>query len=141
MTKPNYQQANKRYHRLFGPAMLAYSICIVGGVFGVHATGPNNLIVRTLAGLAAAIPLIIAIWALLRFVRETDEFNRQMNLQALAFAGGVTASLAALVGFLQMYEVVPLFPAFWFVVFYFPAYGFGHLLTGKGATQCGPDEG
>lgn len=141
MAKPNFKQANQRYKALFLPAMLAYSVSIVGGVFWVQASAPDNFIVRIIAGLAAAIPLVVAIWALMRFVRETDEYNRQLNLEALAFAGGVTASLAALIGFLQMYDVVPMFPAFWFVILYFPAYGFGHLITGKSATQCGPDEG
>ncbi len=139
MTKPNFKQANQRYKALFLPAMLLYCTSIVGGVFWVHATGPDNLPVRIASGLGAGIPLVVAIWALMRFVRETDEYSRQMSLQALAFAGGVTASLAALVGFLQMYHVVPMFPAFWFVIIYFPAFGFGHVLTGKGVTQCGPE--
>jgi hypothetical protein len=141
MTKTTYQQANKRYRALFSPAMLFYAIALLGGQFWLNDSGPNNLVVRTLAGLATGIPLIVAIWALLRFVRETDEFNRQMNLQALAIAGGVTASLAAAIGFLQMYDVVRMFPAYWFVVVYFLAYGAGNMLKGKGVTQCGPDEG
>jgi hypothetical protein len=140
MTKPSFKQANKRYHRLFTPAMIAYAIFVTGGVFWVHFTGPNNPIIRTLAGLGAGIPLVVAIWALMRFVRETDEFNRQMNLIALAFAGGVTASLAALIGFLQMYDVVPMFPAFWFVIIYFPAYGIGNFVASKGVTQFGVDQ-
>jgi MFS family permease len=141
MTKPNFKQANKRYHRLFTPAMIAYGICVTGGIFLVHFTGPDNLFIRILAGLGAGIPLVVAIWALMRFVRETDEFNRQMNLSALAFAGGVTAGFAALVGFLQMYDVVPKFPAFWFTIIYFSTYRLGQAFANKGATQCGTDEG
>jgi hypothetical protein len=140
MTKTTYKEANNRYRLIFSPAMLAYAIAIIGGeLFDVN--GAVNPVVRTVAGLAAAIPLVIAIWALLRFVRETDDFNRQMNLQSLAFAGGVTASLAALIGFLQMYDVVPIFPAFWFVVIYFATYGLSQALRVKNETQCGPDEG
>jgi hypothetical protein len=141
MTKTTYRQANRRYHKLFFPAMILYAVTLVGGRLWVGSSGVDNLAVRTVAGLAAGIPLMIAIWALLRFVRETDEFNRQINQQSLAFAGGVTAGLAALIGFLQMYDVVVLFPAFWFVVVYFVAYGLGQAFGRKAAIQCGPDEG
>jgi hypothetical protein len=145
MTKPihqqSFKQANKRYRWLFVPAMLIYGVGLIAGSYWVDASGQDSSGIRIIAGLMAGVPITIAIWALFRFVRETDEFNRQMNLRALAFAGGLTASIAAIIGFLQIYEVVPLFPAFWFIVIYFPAMGFGHILNRKIGTQCGPDEG
>jgi hypothetical protein len=141
MSKISFKQANRRYHNLFIPAMLLYGVGIIAGNYWVQSSGGENATVRTFAGLAAGIPMAIAIWALWRFALETDEFNRQLNLQALAFAGVLTASLAALVGFVQMYGVLPVFPAYWFVVVFFPAYGLGHMIVGKSATQCGPDKG
>jgi hypothetical protein len=140
MTKPNFKQANKRYHWLFVPAMLLYGVGLMAGNYWVQSSEPTDTTVRTLAGLAAGIPMTIAIVDLWRFARETDEFNRQMNLQALAFAGVVTASLAALAGFVQMYGALPMFPAYWFVVVFFGSYGLGHLFVGKGSDQCGFDE-
>jgi uncharacterized membrane protein len=136
MTKVSYQQANRRYLRLFVPAMALYAVAVIGGVFLVSAM--DNQVSRVVAGLAAGLPLVVATIALLRFARETDDFNRQANFEAMGYAGAMTASAAALVGFLQMYDVLPLFPAFWFVVFYFPAYGFSFYLTGK-AGGCAPD--
>jgi hypothetical protein len=141
MTKTTYQQANRRYQWLFVPAMILYGVGIFAGNHWVQSSNAGDVTVRALAGLAAGIPITIAIWALWRFARETDEYNRQVNLQSMAFAGVVTASLAALVGFLQMYGALPMFPAYWFVVVYFPAYGFGLMFARKGTTQCGPDEG
>jgi hypothetical protein len=139
--KTSFKQANKRYRWLFIPAMLLYGVGLIAGSYWVDASGPDDKFTRIVAGLMAGVPITVAIWALFRFVRETDEFNRQMNLQALAFAGGITASLAAIVGFLQIYEVVPIFPAFWFIVIYFPAMGLGHMFNRNVGTQCGPDEG
>jgi hypothetical protein len=139
MTKTTYKQANKRYQWLFVPAMLLYGLGIWAGNQWVQSSKVGDVTVATLAGLAAGIPMTIAIWALWRFARETDEYNRQINLQSMAFAGGITASLAALVGFLQMYGALPMFPAYWFVVIYFPAFGLGHMFAGKGATACNED--
>jgi fucose 4-O-acetylase-like acetyltransferase len=139
MTKPNFKQANKRYQWLFVPAMLFYGVGIVAGNHWVQSSESGSVTVATLAGLAAGIPMTIAIWALWRFARETDEYNRQVNLQSMAFAGVVTASLAALVGFVQMYEALPMFPAYWFVVIYFAAYGLKQIFRGKDAKGCDED--
>lgn len=70
--------------------ILAWAVSFVGGVQmisrGLMPTG-------TIAWLAAALPMVIAVFVLIaygRFLRDTDELNRLIQLQALAlgFGGG-----------------------------------------------------
>ncbi|MBU4568558.1 MAG: hypothetical protein KJ833_06290, partial [Alphaproteobacteria bacterium] len=79
-------------------------------------------------------PILGALWAILRRVRETDEYTRLRQLTALAQGGAITAGIAFLVGFLQIFNVIGSVDVFWLGTLFFLAYGLSYCLQHFGKT-------
>lgn len=103
-----FKQANKRYRRLFLPVMILYvALCFAGpGIMAAFNFEPPAWVMAPVAILSGA-PIAAVFWLLGRFVKETDEYTRAVQTQALLTGGGITFSLAVIWSFLELYQVVP----------------------------------
>ncbi|MBI1399774.1 hypothetical protein [Hyphomonas sp.] len=128
-----FRSANRRYLYVFWPFMAAYVAIILGASFLIDKdTSP--LWLKVAGALAATLPIIGALWAILRRVAETDEYTRLRQLTALAQGGAITAGIAFLVGFLQIFNVIGSIDIFWFGTLFFLAYGLSVCLLQFGKT-------
>src|SRR3990167_606446 len=117
-----FRTANRRYLYVFWPSMAAYvAIIFATSYFIDKETAP--LWLKVVGALAATLPILGALWAILRLVRETDEYTRLRQLTALAQGGAITAGIAFLIGFLQIFNVVGSIDIFWFGTLFFLSYG------------------
>lgn len=108
MENVTYKGANRRYRRLFVPVMAFYVVfCFVGPlVMAAYKGHPPTWLMAIVAVISGA-PIAIVFWLMGRYLRETDEFTRQVQLDALVPATGITLSLAVVWGFLELYLVMP----------------------------------
>lgn len=128
-----FRTANRRYHYAFWPLMGVYVVGIFVASFYIDEdTAP--LWLKITGALAVALPVIGVLWAILRQVRETDEYTRLRQLTALAQGGAITAGIAFIAGFLQIFGALPEFSAFWFGPLFFLAYGLSACVLHVGKT-------
>ncbi len=134
MTEPKgFRTANRRYHYVFWPIMTLYIVIIfLASHFIDEETSPLGL--KVLAATATSLPMLGALWAILRLVRETDEYTRLHHLTALARGGAITAGIAFVIGFLQIFGALSEFSAFWFGPLFFAAYGLSSCIRHFGKT-------
>src|SRR5262245_18859258 len=122
MAEVSFSEAGRRYRRLFWPAMISYAVVCIGGALLIKAMHePAPWITATIA-VASAAPAVITVWLLARFIRETDEYTRRIQVEAMLTGGAITLSAVIVLGFLELYDIVPVFkegmmlvwPAFFF---------------------------
>ncbi|MFZ6754259.1 hypothetical protein ACO0KY_12885 [Undibacterium sp. Dicai25W] len=90
---------NKIYFReLFG-SIAIYLVVLFTSVW--IAKGMPEGVLRTLIALLPMIPVLAALWAVVRHFRRIDEYLRQWNLENLAMAGGLTAIFGLTYGFME----------------------------------------
>ena len=80
---------HKRYVRRFLPAMAGY--CALIGLYGWLVPRTDSIALRTLLALLPMLPVMLAMRALAIAIREQDELERQIDLQALAMAAVLTS--------------------------------------------------
>lgn len=80
---------HKRYLRRFLPAMAGYVALI--GLYGWMVPRTGNVALRALLALLPMLPVLLAMRAVALVVREQDELERQVDLQALATAAVLTS--------------------------------------------------
>lgn len=127
-----FRTANKRYLMIFFPMMAVYCVAIFAALnFIDMKTASAGL--RTAAALGVSLPLVAILWSVLRLVRETDEYTRLRQLQALTEAGLALTGIIFVVGFLERFNVIPDVPLFLFGPAFFFLYGLAHArqLLGK----------
>lgn len=134
MTEPKgFRTANRRYFFVFWPMMVLYLVILFfASRYIDEETAPLGL--RIAGAVATTLPVAGSLWAVLRLVRETDEYTRMRQLNALAQGGVITASIAFLVGFLQIFNAVGPVDVFWFGGLFFLAYGVSHCVQHFGKT-------
>ena len=102
--------AARRYILRLTPAMLAYVASLFLSIWAfrtLELTGGVAIVVAT----APALPIIVAIWAVGRFIVETeDEFERAAIVQAQMWGLGATLAICSVVGFLDSFGVIPHVP-------------------------------
>ncbi len=153
MTEVTFREANKRYRRRVLPMMAFYVfLCCVGPVAMVLTGGPAEGPTWVMAFIAilTATPIAVVFWVLGRYLRETDEYTRAWQTEALLTGGGITLSLAVIWSFLELYHVVPrpeFFPSMMmvgptFFLFYGLSAAVKHLRNGgKLRDMPGPGRG
>ena len=125
--------ANKRYLMIFVPMMTIYCVAITAALTLIDFdTSPTSL--RIAAALGVALPLVAILWSILRLVRETDEYTRLRQLQALAEAGCLLTGTIIIVGFLERFNVIEDVPLFLFGPAFFFFYGLAHVRQRLGKT-------
>lgn len=82
------------YLRRFLPAMLAYAVVLIAAMFALRHVEATLL--RALIALTPLLPIALAAGAMLRFLRDSDELERRVELEAMALAALLltTGSLA-----------------------------------------------
>ncbi len=93
------REANRKYRLELGAAMLAYMAVLFGSIYLGKPMEPGAM--RTLLLMSPAIPLALAIWAIVRHFGRMDEFMRLRSLESFAIAGAVTAGVTFTYGFLE----------------------------------------
>lgn len=128
-----FRTANKRYLMIFVPMMAVYCVAIAAALtFIDFDTSPAGL--RIAAALGVSLPLVAILWSILRLVRETDEYTRLRQLQALSEAGCVLTGVIFIVGFLERFKVIEDVPLFLFGPAFFFFYGLAHARQRFGKT-------
>jgi hypothetical protein len=136
MNRVTYSDASRRYRWAFLPAMAAYAVLLIGGT-ALVAAFPEPVWLRVVA----AMPIAVALWALLRFTGETDDFGREMLRNSLSIAGAAVMGLAAIAGFAQSYGLVPGFDMWVLVPVYFLVFGIAQCLAGRVTQAPGEENG
>ena len=133
MTQLGFRTAKRRYKFLFWPMMAVYVAIILGAKFLIDEdTAPAWL--NAACAIAATVPLVGALYALRRQSEETDEYTRLKQIKAMRDGGLITAGIAFLVGFLQLFDVIGYVDVFWFGALFFFAFGLSNLTNCFGRT-------
>jgi hypothetical protein len=134
MTQPKgFRTAHKRYIMVFVPMMTIYCVAIAAALtFIDFETSPSVL--RIAAALGVSLPLVAILWSILRLVRETDEYTRMRQLQALAEAGCFLTGTIFILDFLERFNVIGDIPLFLFGPAFFFFYGLTHVRQRLGKT-------
>lgn len=122
-----FNAARKRYHRVFWPAMIAYVVIVFAGAWLIDKNESPTWLAATMAVLTA-LPVCLALWAMVRWMSETDEYTRIKHLKGFARGAAITASGVFILGFLQLFEVIETFSVFWVGPAFFLAYGLATCL-------------
>jgi hypothetical protein len=92
--------ACRRYIRQMAGMTIAYLIVLFGAVTAlkhVH-TGPLHYVIALLP----LIPVALLVPIFIGYLQNTDEFERRMQTESMAIAGGLTAMLSVTYGFLEV---------------------------------------
>ena len=117
------EKESKRFYfkELTGALLLYAGVLIVALTYGQRiAPGP----LQTAIFVSPMLPFLLAVWAIVRQVRRSDEFIRKTTLEHLAIAAAVTAGWTFTYGFLEiagypklsMFTVWPAMGAVWGVL-------------------------
>ncbi|GAB3345316.1 hypothetical protein [Lysobacter tyrosinilyticus] len=77
----------RRYYREFGPPMLAYVVVMLGWKRVLAAVDASWL--RALVALLPVLLMALVIRALARYVRDSDEMQRRIELESVSLAAGL----------------------------------------------------
>ena len=101
--------AKRQYKIRFWVAMLTYLVVIYPITVAVgHTSGPWKIVLA----LTPLIPIVAIFVFAVQMIRGIDELERQIHIEALAIAAGVTAMLAVTYGFLEVAHMPR--PSAWF---------------------------
>jgi len=134
MAEIGYRQAKRRYFRLFWPTMAIYLVIIIGGKFWLNQYEIEPLWLKAGMGIAASLPLFVALWVMLRYAFETDEYHARIQMESMAISGVIMASAVFLLGFLQLFDALPEFSVFWFGPGFMMTHGIISLI--RGGRDC-----
>ncbi|WP_372161773.1 hypothetical protein ACCP91_19240 [Xanthomonas axonopodis pv. cyamopsidis] len=89
----------RRYYREFGIPMLLYVLVMLFWRYLLGHVGPHWA--RVLIALLPAVLVVLVIRAVARYVRDSDEMQRRIELEAIAIAAGLVSGAYMTAGFLQ----------------------------------------
>ena len=94
------RRISRRYVLQLAALMLLYVVVLVASISALkaHTFGPS---LRALIAVTPALPMFGVVAAVIQFMLSVDELQRQIHLEALAIAAGVTAALAITYTFLE----------------------------------------
>ena len=101
--RPVYRQ----YMKSFIPAMSAYVVVLIVSILLLQKLGPSAPIyVRIALALSPVIPIVFACLAIMRFVRDSDELERKIELEAIALSSLFTGLIFMCLGFLASSKLI-----------------------------------
>ncbi|WP_115051038.1 hypothetical protein [Xanthomonas arboricola] len=106
-----------RYHREFGVPMGAYVVVMLLWRDLLEQVGSNWA--RVLIALLPALLVMLVIRAVARYVRDSDEMQRRIELESIAIAAGLVSGAYMAGGFLQAARLIDI-PASAAMLFVFP---------------------
>ena len=93
--------AKRRYLRDFLIVNVIYVLVLFATVTIVRHAGIEGAL-RYVLMLVPLVPVVLMLPILIRYLRETDEFERRLQTESLAIAAGVTALFSVTYGFLEV---------------------------------------
>ncbi|HET7656334.1 MAG TPA: hypothetical protein VFK18_05035 [Luteimonas sp.] len=122
----------RRYLREFLPPMLGYMIALVISLTLLKTVEAEWL--RALVALLPLPPIGFAVRAIVRYIRDTDELQRQIELEAVSIATALVSMLYLAGGFLQAAKVIDI-PSSAAMIWVFPlicgVYGLAKVLVAR----------
>ena len=94
----------RRYLREFIPAMAGYVVLLVVSILLLKRVDDQAL--RAVIALLPVLPIALSLRAIIRFVRDADELQRQIELEAVSIATALVSLLYMAGGFLQLAKVI-----------------------------------
>jgi hypothetical protein len=94
----------RRYLREFAPAMLGYMLAVLASVWLLKRVDAPGL--RVLVALLPVPPIAMALLAIVRYIRDTDELQRRIELEAVSIATACVSLAYLAVGFVQLARVI-----------------------------------
>ncbi len=82
------RKVHRRYLREFLPASVAYAVLIIA--YGFLARGLESVLWRCIRVVLPLVPVILMIRVMVRVIRDQDELERRIDLEAIAIASMVT---------------------------------------------------
>lgn len=138
---PRTSVAGRRYLLRFAPAMTAYVVLILAVSFAMRPPHPPTGLLLYAAAVAPALPLLVVIWAMGRYlVEETDEYQRARQVQDILWGAGIMLALATVWGFLETYAGAPHAPAYFAFIVFCAAMGVAQCAR-KVADRLSPERG
>ncbi len=124
---------HKRYLREFIPAMFAYVVLIL--LYGFLVPRTQSIAWRAVLALLPLLPILLVIRALVRVIRDQDELERRIDLEAIAIAAMTTGFGFFSFGLLLSAGVVTRVPAdaiaIWVLPCLFGSFGVAKLLVAR----------
>ena len=94
----------RRYLREFTPGMVGYVLALFASLWLLkHVDDP---LLRALVALLPVPPIALVMRALIRYIRDADELQRQIELESVSLATALVSMLYLSGGFLQMAKVI-----------------------------------
>jgi len=125
-------EQRRRFLREFLPAMVLYVVAVIGSVYLLKRV--DEPILRTLVALMPVPPIALAMRAIVRHIRDADELQRQIELEALSVATLLVSLGYLTAGLLQKAFVIDV-PSSVAMIWVFPlvcvVYGFAKILVGR----------
>ena len=109
---------SRRYTREILLAMAAYMVMVVATVSVLRDGGPEGPL-RALVALLPVPPIAFVLRAMVRYIRDADEMQQRIELEAVSIATALVALLYMSGGFLQAAKVIDL-PAAAVMIWVFP---------------------
>jgi len=94
----------RRYYREFAPPMTAYFIVMM--VWKPLLRGIDVAGIRVIVALLPALLVILALRATARYVRDSDEMQRRIELESVGIAAGMISAGYMTAGFLQSAKMI-----------------------------------
>ena len=94
----------RRYLREFIPAMAGYVIGLFVSMWLLKRVDEPML--RALIALIPVAPVVFVVRALIRYIRDADELQRQIELESVSLGTALVSMLYLAGGFLQMAKVI-----------------------------------
>ena len=95
----DHQVGMRKYYWELGGALLLYLVVLIATLhFGA---GVSSGALQTAVYMSPMAPCLVAIWAIVRQVRRSDEYIRKSTLEDIAVAAAITAGWTLTYGFLE----------------------------------------
>lgn len=124
---------HKRYLGEFFPAMLGYVVLIL--MYGVLVPRTGSLAARAVLAILPLLPIVLLIRAMVRVIRDQDELERRIDLEAIAIAAMSTAfgffSFGLLLSAGIGWKVAPDTVAIWVLPCLFGTFGIAKLFVAR----------
>jgi len=122
----------RRYLREFVPPMAAYLVLVIASMWLLHRV--QAPLPRALVALLPVPPIALAMRAIMRYIRDTDELQRRIELEALSIATALVSLGYLTAGFLQKARVIDV-PSSVAMIWVFPlvclSYGIAKVVIGR----------
>ncbi|MFK7805313.1 MAG: hypothetical protein AB8G95_27015 [Anaerolineae bacterium] len=114
------KEVNKRYTKELIGSIVAYAVMLVVALLLVNGPFENSNL-RYLLVLLPMVPVLFTVRAMIRYLNDTDELERELQLKSLAVSLAGTAFITFTYGFLEqvglpkisMFAVWPLIATLW----------------------------